>query len=344
MQGRLKQGLTPWFAACFFVCAGAMLATEALANESTAPKLPGLMKETESHDFECVPLPPRVTVQGQMYKWRNAQGQWVYSDQPPDDPRRESQILNAKHHGLALDLSLRIHGESGVSFLRDQIQADTQQLANLLARYLPQHSFPAIRLNIQIFSDQDLYQQYLQEQAPQLNPQAIGFYSLRTHEAVVMRQNRAEDTLRILRHEVVHLLMASLFGPTPHWLNEGLAENLEVLDLQAQLKLLAPSVHHYQRVQQQGIAWPLAEFVTFASPEWAQLSAPDLYAQAWALVRYLLEPTQEHHLRALFKTLWAQRCQPFDSLAWWQQTTDLQHFEREWQAWLDAGLPKKLRF
>ncbi len=100
-----------------------------------------------------------------------------------------------------------------------------------------------------------------------------------------------EQTIPTIYHEYVHLLMHARGFRLPPWLNEGLAELYETIELEPELvKLGRHNPIHVMKLNH-GRLMPLSQLfaVTHGSPEYNETSRQTLfYAQSWAFVHYCL--------------------------------------------------------
>ncbi len=90
-------------------------------------------------------------------------------------------------------------------------------------------SLPIVQVKMVILADPQAFEQYAQKSTGQ--HQMAGSFNSRTG-TVLVRDFGDQRTLQIAVHELVHAVNHALFGFTPGWLNEGMAEYFANLYLQ----------------------------------------------------------------------------------------------------------------
>lgn len=100
-----------------------------------------------------------------------------------------------------------------------------------------------------------------------------------------------EESLRAIRHEYMHLLLAHGSATLPMWLEEGTAELYSTLDLRASGALFGAPIAGHVRALNGGPEWVPGEAFFNAGRNAALLDhsnqAGMFYAQAWALAHML---------------------------------------------------------
>ncbi|HSG91681.1 MAG TPA: DUF4124 domain-containing protein [Pseudomonadales bacterium] len=146
---------------------------------------------------------------------------------------------------------------------------------------------------------------------------AVGLYTHGRREIAVQEQSTLARTRAIARHETSHAMLAALYGPTPPWINEGLAEVAESLELAGQMR--SPQVNHGHaqvlRSAARGLgAGSLETLLTMDARTWKDLPTAQTYAPAWALVHLLMETGAGRRvLKAVLTAQAAAPCQVIDS-------------------------------
>lgn len=158
-------------------------------------------------------------------------------------------------------------------------------------------------LQVYLFRDRRSFEAY----KPVVNGRvsgAAGFFLPRREGAFVAMELSSPSSLRIVRHELVHHELHRRFGPTPPWLDEGLAEYLSVARLgKGELILGDPIGEHRERLAGTGglPAEKLVRVARFESAHSGGEQARRLYAESWSLVHWLRTGGVEP--RALFDRL-----------------------------------------
>jgi len=132
-------------------------------------------------------------------------------------------------------------------------------------------------------------------------PAAVsGYFMAREHANYIAVSADSRDTSDIVFHEYVHYVTASNLGYLPTWFSEGLAEfysSFEVVDETVYIGL--PLMHHLARLRgSTPIPFDQLLAVDHESPLYNEKDRKgDFYAEAWALVHYLLLGNEERRLQ-----------------------------------------------
>ncbi|MEL7045399.1 MAG: hypothetical protein AAGL66_10315 [Pseudomonadota bacterium] len=173
---------------------------------------------------------------------------------------------------------------------------------------------------------------------------ATGFYRIRSHEAFVLfdethRRSAAATAL----HELSHLHTAWHLGPTPAWLNEGLAEYFETLR-PGPPPAYVRSRSHLELLLSDGPV-PLTDLLLFSRREFAREDAQRRYASAWSLTTFLLEHRAGREVfRALLRDAYANRCESGAELrldALLTYPGGLESLEAAWGRWIKRHIVRR---
>ena len=236
--------------------------------------------------------------------------------------------------------------------MRTRIIADTQQIFLFLARHLEVDNLRQVYLDLRLLPTLAAFEAYRNQFAPKLDTNS-GFYSSKRNEAVVrMRSGRHGDgrTLKVVRHETSHLIAAALFGRLPKWLDEGLAEYFERLDVEGQAKIIRPSGYYLKTLRRHlrsGTLPELQRHLRLSRKQWLRLDQDLSYGIAWSLVYYLMtEPRGRHLLAQLLDAKAARRCRHFDTSEYIDRhyPGGIAGLDQLWRNWLGKSDPPGLYF
>lgn len=122
-------------------------------------------------------------------------------------------------------------------------------------------------------------------------------------------EGEKEDTYGTIFHEYVHSLLNTTFGKSsvPPWFNEGLAEYYQTFKIEGDQKAILGNLQdsHLLRLQQTKLI-PLDQFFAvdnYSLHRNANHSRSIFYAQAWALIHYLIQGNGGANVNALGKFL-----------------------------------------
>ena len=134
------------------------------------------------------------------------------------------------------------------------------------------------------------------------HPTSTGYYSNRDKELVLWTGPGFEA---VFLHEAQHSFMRSLYPKVPTWLNEGLSECVEGLNLEGVARL-EPQDYRLRKtrgLRSQNFSRTLLQVVGYTRQQFEAGRGPthgDTYTRAWALVYFLLSrPRGEELIRRL---------------------------------------------
>lgn len=146
--------------------------------------------------------------------------------------------------------------------------------------------------------------------------------------------------LAVVRHEATHVIVAGLYGYSPVWFNEGLAEYFEYLQVSGQRRQVEPVAYHLahlRRLLKRGELIPLYEYVHLKPEQWYGGNRDARYVQAWALVYFLMsEETGKCVLQEMMAQLAQNYCWRFSTVDFIEQNYPggFAVLEVNWRRWL----------
>ncbi|GAB5414286.1 MAG: hypothetical protein Cons2KO_18890 [Congregibacter sp.] len=164
-----------------------------------------------------------------------------------------------------------------------------------------------------------------------------GFYRIRNNEAVVRyTAPHKRYALGNAFHEMSHLITAWHLGPTPPWLNEGIAEYVETMRVTPEAAVFTLSQQHL-RILSRVAPTSLEELTGLSRSDWGSQDAPRRYASAWSLISFLLDSTDGRRtLQGVIESAFEQRCNPTTNLenALAQYPGGTRSLESDWNGWV----------
>jgi len=221
-------------------------------------------------------------------------------------------------------------------FLHDRLSADLKQLYFILSRWLPDQYIKQVDLNVKVFNDQSKFDLYRQKHVPGLETTS-GFYKPSLDEAVVMVQRDVSITRAIARHEATHVINSGLYGRTPVWFNEGLAEYFERLSIEGQSKKVNPSPGHMKLLREalkDGELMTPEAFLSIKGRAWREHEQNKMYAMAWSIVHFMMQDSLGRETMKLLMTHMAENyCKPVNSVTFIEQhyVGGMTEFSKRWR-------------
>ncbi|HEX8529379.1 MAG TPA: DUF1570 domain-containing protein [Cytophagales bacterium] len=214
------------------------------------------------------------------------------------------------------------------------------------------YAFPKdLTVKIRVYRDLDDYKAYTSQVASSPIASHIGLYIHRLQEIVVWQGPDSARFTKTVFHETSHLLLRSQTHYCPRWLNEGLSEYFEELDLTG----AAPVVHSQpakdKRMKKrlpEGHLPTLESYLTQTNRQWSRednhSDAPRTLA--WSLVYYLMDsPKGQLVIKDMLDYYRTQPVDPAQSLRVVNTFAELDSFafpraetavsfESNWREWL----------
>jgi len=248
------------------------------------------------------------SARGEIYRWTDAQGRVQLSDRPPPDGAKDGTDISKKYQQrvpfsiriIPVDYQMPPQTHAKVEVAVSKIHEILQSRLGLDFRADPSFT-------VRIFNDRQSYTRYA-EGSP-LAGTASGYYSAQSNEAVTWRQNNFEQMLEVITHEANHALLRQRLGNVPPWLNEGLSEYFERMEVFGQAVVIHPNPQWDAAVRRQvrnGTIEPLRKYLTLSQQDWQlhDLSGNRSYAEAWSFVYFLMStPEGTRLLSNLLETL-----------------------------------------
>lgn len=134
--------------------------------------------------------------------------------------KNQVQVVELIAHDCVLD-----------PLMQDKMHRGIQFLHNFYAQYLDYDFSDNLTVRIHVFKDADAYRQYIDATYPHIPKTWIGVYLSGTNEILVSLENDEEAFYKNVFHETSHLLLTDKVKNCPNWINEGLAEYFEYMDV-----------------------------------------------------------------------------------------------------------------
>ena len=257
--------------------------------------------------------------QRQVYQWRDAKGKLHFGDKKPK--QASGVAVTAKYLNTGKQyFNLSLHEDQGglPPFFKDQLLGKITKAYDVLASFLPVADLRQVHVNLWIFNSPKAYQQFVLLKAPSLaDSPSLGFHRYQGNIAAAWRVSD-EQLLATSVHEAVHVMNVGIFGFTPRWLNEGLAEYLETIEVSGQSATITISPHVIRKIIAQRL--PIATVFRGDHSIWQGPYRSQLYQQSRGLISFLLDTSHTKKLLAqyLMSSL-AQPCKVLDAFEFFTQ-------------------------
>ncbi len=218
---------------------------------------------------------------------------------------------------------------------RAEIRREIRKLIGLYDEYLGIRVSPEFDVQLDVLGNRRTYQE--RQGTPQ---NTGGFYRQSTGETVVSGDTDRSFTRRTMLHESSHAILADGFPNAPRWLNEGMAEYFEGMELRGG-RILIPRQEDRRRFVQGelrgGVRSQLERLLALESQAWNDQAETDFrfsYDQAWSIVYMLMETSRSREtLRQLLEAGSGSSIESIERI----YPQGLGGFIRDWERWLSTN-------
>lgn len=167
----------------------------------------------------------------QIYKWVDEDGKVHFSDRKDHRVAQEEVSVKTRASKWSrFDIDIRAVDVELTDEENRQIVDGVNNVYEFFDRVMSFDMYRTVPVNILIFKDKAAYQQYLIRTDRGRSIASYGLYIPSEHQiAVYVRENRSL-TFKTIKHEVSHAVVDTIIPYAPSWLNEGLAEQMEMLE------------------------------------------------------------------------------------------------------------------
>jgi hypothetical protein len=243
-----------------------------------------------------------VSGHAKIYKWVDEDGKVHFSDR--EDHRVEQEVVNVKPGASKwsrFDIKIKAVDVELSEEENQQIVDGVNNVYEFFDRVMSFDMYRTVPVNILMFKDKAEYRNYLVRRNKGLAVASYGLYIPSEHRIVVYVQENRSRTFETIKHEVSHAVVDTIVPYAPLWLNEGLAEQMEMLERDE--SGLYFERHQENRwvvaqAREQGRLTGISQFLKLSSYKWrhSELSGHgSLRAQSGQFLSFLLsKPTRRN--------------------------------------------------
>ena len=242
--------------------------------------------------------------QARIYKWVDDEGRVHFGDR--EDRSVEQEVVSVKP-GVSdwsrFDINVKTVGVELSDEENQHIVDGVNNVYEFFDRVMSFDMYRTVPVNILILKDVTEYRNYLVRNDKGLAVATYGLYVPSEHQIIVYMQKDRGRTFETIKHEVSHAVVHTIVPYAPAWLNEGLAEQMEVLERdKSGLYFERHRENRWvvARAHELGQLAPIAQFLKLSSQKWrhSDMSGKSsLRAQAGQFVSFLLsKPTSRNFL------------------------------------------------
>ncbi|UCC23289.1 MAG: DUF1570 domain-containing protein [Planctomycetota bacterium] len=205
------------------------------------------------------------------------------------------------------------------------------------------------KIQITIFINKDRFVEYQKEQGKKSIADSA-YYSVRFREGVVYwrtyskKTKDAKDMVSAVFHEVSHMLLMTEVRGIPLWINEGLAEYFDGLNVFGENRRVYLHEHHHRwikRWNRNSFPVELDEYLSLKHKEWHKLNREvencnAAYTMGYSLVYFMMSRSSTE--KVLKELLWdfKRHGRKANSIAIINKhyRGGLENFEKQWRKWI----------
>jgi hypothetical protein len=232
---------------------------------------------------------------GDIYTWTDENDVYHVSDKAPDVGQFE--LISYAGERVFDYFSLDLNTESLPYDFNQKLTVKLNTLFELYGNLLDRDSLKKVDINLRVYHSKSAFKQvkkqYNMSNADNIN----GFYSHGNNQAYLLFRNN-EQTMRTAAHEATHAVNRAIIGYTPRWLNEGLAEYSEFIQVVGNSAKVYPNSDWTNKSIISKQPLPLTELFSASSSQWNSDLRQRLYATSWAFIYFMMEHPQRKSLLA----------------------------------------------
>ena len=246
----------------------------------------------------------------QIYQWRDADGRLHFSDTPADGMAAEPAVERpgtAVPPGARTGL-LRIEQQDFAlsPTTLERVRRGLDGILSLYTRELGLDVRGEVVVRLHLLASVGDYQRWTRERTGIAPPRhSTGVYVTRTREVAVWQWGDEDSIASTILHEASHVILAQLAPRAPSWLHEGLAQYVQMIEVDGGRLVIPPhpAIHRVRAWQQDGTLISLRRYLNLPEQEWRQLAHDQSaipYTVAWATVYFMMSsPVGKQTLRRL---------------------------------------------
>ena len=268
-----------------------------------------------------------------IYSWTDENGQMHFTDDDREYAQHDIALTQYQEPEYSFELEVNSAGGKLPLFYKDKVTAAIKKVSDIYKSYLPHSGVAPVKVNLTLAKSKASYNNLQTKYAPKLGP-SQGFYVARQNMAVVHHRNDRQAHQTSV-HESVHVLNAGLFGPTPRWFNEGMAEYFESIEMSG-LSAKIPA-RDWKRTLA-GKQLSLNALLNSKRQTWAGSQQSSMYAQSHSLIHFLMSTKQgKQTITALFAHMVQTRCEASDPKSILSRYPGgFNTLQNDWKAWMNS--------
>ncbi|MBQ4834962.1 DUF1570 domain-containing protein [Pseudoalteromonas luteoviolacea] len=249
----------------------------------------------------------KYRVENGIYTWVDSKGITNYSDQKP---KHHAALYQPKSNRVLDYFELTITGKTVTHSFKNALIARLNAIFRSYTRVIGLKAMRKVTLSIEVLPNRHEYERVVKSYGG-VGANTAGIYFGNKNKALIV-QRSYEETMRTAVHEALHAINQAVIGYSPRWLNEGLAEYFEAIQVNMQHAKIKPQYFLDKHGRIRGnIVTPLN--LVSAEHLWKTERAESLYKSSWAFVHFLMSSNSGR--QTLKDILLQEQSEPCSSLS-----------------------------
>ena len=232
---------------------------------------------------------------GDIYTWTDKNDVYHVSDKPPTEGK--FKLFNYAGEKVFDYFSLDLNTENLPYDFNEKLTLKLNKLFEIYGQLLDRSSLKKVDINLRIYASKVAFNQVKAKNNMPVGDNTPGFYSHATNQAHLLLTNHA-TTMRIATHEATHAINRGIIGYSPRWLNEGLAEYSEYIDVKGNSSRVYPNQNWISNGLVSEQLLPLDKLLAANNRDWNSKLRSRLYATSWAFIYFMMDNKQRKGMLA----------------------------------------------
>lgn len=235
---------------------------------------------------------------GDIYTWTDKHDVYHVSDKPPEEGA--FKLFDYVGEKVFDYFSLDLNTESLPYDFNQKLTLKLNKLFEIYGQLLDRSSLKKVDINLRIYASKLAFNQIKAQNNMPISDNTPGFYSHATNQAHLLLTNH-EATMRTATHEAAHAINRGIIGYSPKWLNEGLAEYSEYIEIKGQSSRVYPNQNWTSNGLVSEQLLPLDILFAATNNDWNSKLRSRLYATSWAFIYFMMD--NQHRKGMLAKVI-----------------------------------------
>ena len=283
-----------------------------------------------------------ATANAEIYQWIDEHGKVHFGDKPPPEAKRSAIDLTERYainRNFEVEIVPRNY-QMGLD-VKTKVSVAVSKIFSIYASDFTMRPDADAAIEIHIYGSEQEFRALTRKRGLQIE-NASGFYSPKENVIHVWKNRDVGRLLEVLTHEASHAIMRHQIGRVPAWINEGLAEYFEIMEVFGQTVVVHPNRRWAETVNlrvRRGLL-PLGDYLSMTRDQWYVFNGNDglAYALGWSVTFFLM--SSEPGIATIRAVLQHFRNNgegsPVDLIAA-AYPGGFEAFEKEWRYWAMYG-------